>query len=112
MTSPRRIAPEDAGLSVDYLASVAEAGGKQSWIPSGCWHYFTGGDDLDAVIAVDETAVRATVAGSTQASGTPAKDGAWSFTGTRVRAIDPSSAKGSTRSRAVTSSWRRTSATT
>src|SRR6478735_2266843 len=48
------IAPADAGLSVDYDASVAEAGGEESWAPDRLWTYYTGGDDLDAVVDVDE----------------------------------------------------------
>ena len=50
------ITPADAGLSVDYAASVADAGGEESWSPDRLWTYFTGGDDRDAVVDVDEPA--------------------------------------------------------
>ena len=36
--------------SVDYAASVAAAGGEKSWEPGRLWDYYTGGDDLDAVV--------------------------------------------------------------
>jgi vancomycin resistance protein YoaR len=49
------VTPQEAGLSVDYDASVAAAGGEQSWEPKRLWDYFTGGDDLDAVVDVDDT---------------------------------------------------------
>ena len=48
--------PDAAGLAVDYDASVAEAGGERSWDPVRLWNYFTGGDDLEAEVTVDEAA--------------------------------------------------------
>jgi vancomycin resistance protein YoaR len=83
------IAPADAGLSVDYVASVAEAGGEQSWNPQRLWDYYTGGDDLDAVVTVDEEALQAAVEELTRALGAPAQDGSWSFADNRARATDP-----------------------
>jgi vancomycin resistance protein YoaR len=83
------ILPEDAGLSVDYTASVAAADAEQSWSPGRLWEYFTGGDDLDAVVVVDEAAMQATIAGLTESVGTPAQDGSWTFADNRFQAIDP-----------------------
>ena len=51
------IEPHAVGLSVDYAASVAEAGGKQSWDPVRLWNYFTGGDELQAEVSVDGKAL-------------------------------------------------------
>src|SRR3954468_7801181 len=51
------VTPAEAGLSVDYAASVAAAGGGRSWEPSRLWDYYTGGDDLDAVVRVDDAAM-------------------------------------------------------
>ena len=48
------IDPARAGLAVDYDASVAEAGGERSWTRCACWNYFTGGDDFEAEVDVDE----------------------------------------------------------
>ena len=56
------IDPVEAGLGVDYAASVEAAGGGQSWQPARLWDYYTGGDDLDAVLDVDDTALTAAIA--------------------------------------------------
>lgn len=51
------LVPSDAGFTVDYVASVADAGGRKSWSPSRLWDYYSGGgQDLDAVVEVDEEA--------------------------------------------------------
>ncbi len=83
------ILPEDAGLSVDYDASVSAAGGEQSWSPGRLWDYFTGGEDLDAVVVVDESALQATVDELTESVGTPAEDGSFTFADNRFQANDP-----------------------
>ena len=44
----------EAGLGVDYDASVAEAGGEESWDPVRLWDYFTGGDTFEAEVTVDD----------------------------------------------------------
>ncbi len=49
------IQPARAGLAVDYEESVSQAGGGRSWRPGRMWDYFAGGDDLDAVVDVDQT---------------------------------------------------------
>ena len=51
--------PAAAGLAVDYDATVAEAGGGSSWAPDRLWDYWTGGDDLEAVVTVDDAALDA-----------------------------------------------------
>ena len=50
----REIAPSELGLSVDYAASVSEAGGERTWDPQRLWNYYTGGEDLDPVVELDE----------------------------------------------------------
>lgn len=52
--SRARIDPADAGLAVDYQATVEQAGGGRSWSPARMWDYFTGGDELEPVLAVDD----------------------------------------------------------
>ncbi|PVG81600.1 hypothetical protein DDE18_16480 [Nocardioides gansuensis] len=81
--------PAAAGITVDYEASVAEAGGEDSWHPIRLWHYFTGGEQLEAVVTVDETAFNAAVAALDAAHGKPATDGAVTFAGSRVQVTDP-----------------------
>lgn len=90
--------PAQAGLSVDYDASVAEAGGERSWDPVRLWNYFTGGDTFEAEVDVDETAYNAYRAGLDEQYGTTARDGAIRFDGAKIRtreartgqALDPS----------------------
>ncbi len=49
-----RIDPDQAGLAVDYEATVEQAGGGRSWDPARMWDFFTGGDELDPVLTVDD----------------------------------------------------------
>jgi len=83
------VTPEDAGLSVDYLASVAAAGGEQSWDPQRLWDYYTGGDDLDAVISVDESAVDSLVERLGADLGSEPSDGAVDFRRGEIVVTDP-----------------------
>ncbi|MEP9363917.1 VanW family protein [Nocardioides sp. CN2-186] len=73
------ITPADAGLSVDYDASVADAGGEASWEPGRLWTYFTGGDDRDAVVDVDEPTFDAALDTLSDQVGTEPRDGAVKF---------------------------------
>ncbi len=61
--TPVAIDPAEAGLEVDYDASVAEAGGEESWDPVRLWNYFTGGDNFEAETTVDTAAYNAYLAG-------------------------------------------------
>jgi vancomycin resistance protein YoaR len=83
------VTPEDAGLSVDYAASVAAAGGEKSWEPGRLWNYYTGGDDLDAVVTVDEAAMTATVEDLVASAGRLPRDGDIRFKDGEVRVVAP-----------------------
>ncbi|GEP40373.1 vanomycin resistance protein VanB [Nocardioides psychrotolerans] len=83
------VQPADAGLSVDYLASVADAGGEQSWEPQRLWDYYTGGDDLDAVVSVDDTKLDALVERLGGDLGSDAVDGAVDFRRGEIVVTDP-----------------------
>ena len=95
--TPVAIDPALAGLTVDYEASVAEAGGEESWDPVRLWNYFTGGDSFEAEVRVDDTAYEAYLTTLDEQHGKPAKDGAVAFDGgelvvTKARtgkALDP-----------------------
>lgn len=87
--STESVTPGEAGLSVDYAASVAQAGGEQSWEPARLWDYYTGGDDLDAVVEVDETAMSTLVERLAGHLGTPPTDGAVSFEKGEIVVTDP-----------------------
>jgi vancomycin resistance protein YoaR len=81
--------PVAAGLAVDYSASVEAAGGERSWAPDRLWDYFTGGEDLDPVVTVDETAMSATVDELVAAHTRPPRDGDVVFEEGRVRVVEP-----------------------
>ena len=81
---PVPVVPLEAGLSVDYEASVAEAGGQESWDPVRLWNYFTGGDSFDAQVEVDDETYRAYLAGLDEQYGAQPRDGAVSFDGIRI----------------------------
>ena len=81
------LTPAEAGIGVDYAASVAGAGGEQSWDPSRLWDYYTGGNDLDAVVTVDPTAMAAALA--SLGDDRPAVDGTVAFDGADIRTTAP-----------------------
>ncbi len=86
-----RIVPARAGLDVDVAESVAQAGGGRSWNPARMWDAFTGGDDLDAVVTVDDVALSGAIEGFAREVDTPAKDGGIKFkraTAVRVQPAD------------------------
>jgi vancomycin resistance protein YoaR len=96
--TPVAIDPAEVGLQVDYEASVAEAGGKESWDPVRLWNYFTGGDAHDAVVTVDSAVYSAYLTGLDEQHGTAPRDGAVGFDGEQIvttkartgTALDPS----------------------
>ena len=90
----RGIVPGAAGLSVDYAASVAEAGAQRSWSPAWLWDYYNGGDDLDAVVAVDPEAQQAFLTELSAELRTPAREGAVRLTPTGVKVTDPDGGRG------------------
>jgi len=83
------VSPEQAGLAVDYTASVEEAGGEESWNPGRLWDYFTGGDELDAVVTFDDDAMTETIDELIAKVGTLPKNGDVAFRGNRVKVTDP-----------------------
>ncbi|MCW2764317.1 MAG: VanW family protein [Nocardioides sp.] len=83
------VTPEEAGLSIDYVASVAAAGGTRSWDPKYLWNYYTGGEGLDAVVGVDEVRMQELLDRLAVGLGRPARDGAVKFVDGGVREVDP-----------------------
>ena len=77
----------NAGLSVDYEASVDEAGGGRSWSPGRLWDYYTGGDDLDPVLVVDDAAQESALDRVDETYGRPAKEGDVRFVDGDARAV-------------------------
>ena len=95
--TPVAVDPAAAGLSVDYDASVAEAGGERSWDPVRLWDYFTGGDTFEAETTLDDAAYTAYLAGLDEQHGETARDGSVVFDGGEIvttkaregKALDP-----------------------
>ena len=76
-----------AGLSVDSRATVDEAGGGRSWAPGRLWDYYTGGDDLDPVVVVDEDAQAAALVALDKSQGSLPKEGDVRFVGGNARPV-------------------------
>ncbi len=87
--STQRLRPDDLGLAVDIEESVAAAGGGRSWDPARLWDYYTGGDELSAVLDVDDDAMTAAIARLDKQVGTPARNGAVRFQGTQIVEREP-----------------------
>jgi vancomycin resistance protein YoaR len=83
------VSPEQAGLSVDYVASVAAAGAGQSWDPQRLWDYYTGGEDLDPVVGVAELQMQRVVDRLVERLGTPARNGKVSFGERGISVVQP-----------------------
>ncbi|MEO5665464.1 MAG: VanW family protein, partial [Nocardioides sp.] len=98
---PVSVDPTAAGIAVDYDASVAEAGGEDSWDPVRLWNYFTGGQDFEAEVTVDEAAFATALAGLNGQYGAAPREGALGFDGGSIttvkprigRALDPASTR-------------------
>jgi vancomycin resistance protein YoaR len=74
-----KVDPADAGVSIDYAATVADAGAARSWDPRDLWDHYTGGGRVDPVVEVDETAFGKAKEALDRKLGTPAQDGAVTF---------------------------------
>jgi vancomycin resistance protein YoaR len=78
------VSPSDAGLSVDYPASVELAGGGRSLDPRHIWRVLTGGSQTDAVVVTDRAALTTAVADLAKGADREPKDARLSFDGARV----------------------------
>ncbi|MFB9313254.1 VanW family protein [Nocardioides plantarum] len=86
--------PAEAGLEIDYPASVAAAGEQRSWSPGALWEHYTGGDDVDPVVTVDDAALEAALADLGDGLGTEPVDGRVRFSAGRVAVTDPEPGRG------------------
>lgn len=77
-----------AGLSMNWDASLAKAGGKRSWDPRALWDHYTGGRDITPVVEVDSSKMTATVEQLDQQLGVAPKDGAVAFGSDGVKVTD------------------------
>jgi vancomycin resistance protein YoaR len=83
------VRPDEIGLDIDYEATVDAAGAGDSWSPERQWDYFTGGDDIEAVVDVDETLLSERLAELSEGLGVPPKNGRIGFEDGRVSVVDP-----------------------
>ena len=81
---PSRVAPEDAGLSIDYAASVDAAGGGRSFDPRQIFRVLTGGAATDAKVLVDETKLENAVAGLAEEADQAPENAALAYDGTDI----------------------------
>ena len=84
-----RIDPAKAGMTVDVDASVEQAGAGRSWHPGRIWSSLTSGDDLEAVVTVDEDALDKELRGFTREVDTEAREGRVVFKGDSAVARQP-----------------------
>ena len=87
--STTEVSPEEAGISIDYAASAAEAGARKSWNPAWLWDYATGGDEVPPVVDVDEDALAAYLSELGDQVRTEPVEGAIRFKPKGIRVTDP-----------------------
>lgn len=85
---------EQLGFALDLDATVEEAGGGRSWDPRRIWDYYAGGDEVDPVVDVDDSAFEETVARLEKEHGRPAREGAVTFPGGKVKTVKARSGLG------------------
>jgi vancomycin resistance protein YoaR len=85
----RQAMPVEMGLGIDYVASVRQAGAGTSWEPDRLWNFYTGGDDLDAVVTVSAMTMTDYVARLAVESGVAGRDGGIRFQNQRVQVVQP-----------------------
>jgi vancomycin resistance protein YoaR len=88
-TVTTQVAPQDAGLSIDYVATVARALGPRSWDPRRLWRYYVGGDELDPVVQVDYRKMDALLRLLGEQAGQPARDAGISLTDGQIALTQP-----------------------
>lgn len=81
---PHQVTPEDWGVSVDDVATVEAAGAEKSWSPSRLVDYFTSGDEVEPVLAVDTAAFDTQLTKLNDKVGTAAADATLSFKGSEL----------------------------
>jgi hypothetical protein len=81
--------PADAGLSVDVAATVAAADVTSSAGPSTLWSYYTGGDDVVPVVALDPNAFAREIKRLDRRTGQVPHNGSVAFTATGISVVSP-----------------------
>ncbi|MGA4508193.1 VanW family protein [Propionibacteriaceae bacterium G1746] len=79
-----KITPSEAGMTVDFDATVDKAGAGKSWNPAHIWNVLSGGQALAPVTEVDETKVAAAVAKAAPTFAVAGKDATIAIDGVKV----------------------------
>lgn len=79
-----RLVPSQAGMSVDFDATVREAGAGKSWSPGHIWNVLRGGGAIDPVSRVDEAGLQAAVKKAALTFAQQAKDATIAMQGIKV----------------------------
>ena len=88
-TVTTQVAPEEAGLSIDDVATVAKALGPRSWDPRELWRYYGGGDELAPVVHVDYRKLDGLLNALDELAGQPARDAGISLSGGQIALTKP-----------------------
>ena len=83
------VTPAEAGLTLDAEESVDQVAGSSRWSPAGLWSRLSGGQELDAAVAVDDDALGALLEGLEEQVGTEPVEGAVRLTAKGVRTREP-----------------------
>ncbi|WP_191907873.1 peptidoglycan binding domain-containing protein [Nocardioides cynanchi] len=70
----QQVRPREAGLSVDYVASVRQATGGRGWSPSRLWTYYTSGGEFDPVVNLDQQTLQELLTRLDETDGRPPAD--------------------------------------
>lgn len=87
--APGSVAPDRAGLSVDYASTVEQAGPRRSWDPRWLWDYFTGGDSIEPVVRTDQARLDGFLQRLQTERGRAPVEGTVRFKGARYVVTDP-----------------------
>lgn len=68
------ITPSDAGLSVDYAATISQAGAGRSLAPAHIWKVLTGGGEIQPVVRTDQNKLNTAAGNIAGEVNRPAKD--------------------------------------
>ena len=88
-TVTTQVAPADAGLSIDFAATIAKALEPRSWDPRHLWRYYTGGEEIAPVIDVNAGRMEGLLTLLDERAGQPARDGGVTLTGATITLTKP-----------------------
>lgn len=82
------VKPAEAGLGVDWHATIEQGGAGKSWNPVHIWNVLSGGGPIDPVTTIDDAALTKAVEGIAAKVDRPAKDAAVTINGVEIKRVD------------------------